>query len=126
MPAMLLYNSLVTRSLRLLVAIAILLVLPLQGIAAVTGCVCPGSDHDAVAAHGHAGTGDDHSGDHHEGHGSHANSAGCGTCCCTTAGIVASGSSGLPQLSYTAPDDAFLVTLTGTPPDELYRPPLAG
>lgn len=121
---MLLYNPLVTQSFRAIVAIAILLVLPLQGIAAAIGCACPATDHAAVAAHDHAGTGDDHPGHHHDGPDSHANSSGCGTCCCTHAGITASVFRDLPHLLYSAPKDAFLVALSGTPPDELYRPPL--
>jgi hypothetical protein len=113
-----------------LLAIAIALVLPLQGMAAVTAGVCMALHHHDVAAGA-----TDHHGDHHaQGATDQDHKSGptpgkthCGPCvaCCATASISSALQIFLPEPRAM---DAIVVqwlSPEGYQPDGLFRPPLA-
>jgi hypothetical protein len=112
------------RLLRLLLAFALALAVPLQGLAATSAGLCMAlGHHDAGVTHSHdadAGAGHHHNGDE-------PSAAHCPPCvaCCAAAAISSSG------VIVTAEEHADGVIAAGPPsfsgiqPDTLDRPPLA-
>jgi hypothetical protein len=120
-----------------ILAIAIALVVPVQGMATVMAGLCMGAGHHQDAgARGHAahgGDGSDHGAHSHDEHGLNAEAgddgktAHCAPCaaCCASASIA--GTTGVWIVSL--PSSAAYVFSQSPPPsvllDELDRPPLA-
>jgi hypothetical protein len=111
--------------LRLVVAFALALAMPLQGLASVTAGVCMAvGHHDAgtPGSHDH-GDGPDHSTPHDEG----SDSAHCAPCvaCCAAASIAPASQVFVPEVSPPAAIAAVPLLHPGSLPEELDRPPLA-
>lgn len=121
-----------------ILAIAIALVVPVQGMATVMAGLCMGAGHHQDAgAQGHAahGDGSDHGAHSHDEHGvnteagdpADGTTAHCGPCaaCCASASIA--GATGVSLVSL--PSNAAYVFSQSPPPsvllDGLDRPPLA-
>ena len=111
------------RFLRVLLAVALALTVPLQGLAAATAGMCMAlGHHDAPQAHAHDASGDDHGHDEAPAGANH-----CAPCvaCCAAAAIS-------PSVPVVVADKrADEVNVAGPPPsagiqpETLDRPPLA-
>lgn len=123
--------------LRVFVAGLLVLALPVQGFAAVSGGICMGLGHhgDAAAMHDHsapAGDQDDHAAleHHHDGDsssGKHAGDGHCAPCvaCCAAAAIAAFPPPVFADRSVTPLVPASLAAFHTIEPQRLDRPPLA-
>lgn len=119
-----------------LLALAIALALPIQGVAAITAglCMAFGEHHGAVSghddavdhsthAHTHADEADSQAhGDEGSGNGSH-----CGPCaaCCASASIAGPAKISISASASNAPYVLAQFPPPGVQPGGLYRPPLA-
>jgi hypothetical protein len=118
-----------------LLALAIALALPIQGVAAITAglCMAFGEHHGAVSGHDavdhstHSHTHGDEAdsqphGDEDSGNGSH-----CGPCtaCCASASIAGPAGISIASSASTAPYAFAQFPPLGVQPNGLFRPPLA-
>ena len=118
-----------SRLARILIALALALTVPIQGVAAATAGLCMALGHHGTGlagSHDHA-AGADHHPHQHTGSDNSAASAHCPPCvaCCAAAAI-----SSLPRISVPEPSTASVVAASeplfpGIEPDKLDRPPLA-
>jgi hypothetical protein len=101
------------RLLRLILACALALTVPIQGFAAASAGLCMALGHHDDGGHSH---GDDPAG-----------AANCAPCvaCCASAAISGSGGIALPEEGAVAVMVADTPSLAGIQPDALERPPLA-
>jgi hypothetical protein len=111
---------------RLLVAFALALAIPLQGAASVTAGICMATGHHdagAPASHDHEADGDHHSAPHDDG----SDAAHCAPCvaCCAAASIAPAAQVFLPEDSPAAAVAALPYLHPGFLPEKLDRPPLA-
>ena len=117
--------------LRLLVSVALLLAIPAQGIAAVTGSLCMAlGGHSAPqigdAPHAHDGAAHGSSHDHDTGHDDGSSQSHCGPCvaCCASAAIASVLTVPLASAIASAPLPGSLPAPEAARPDRLERPPL--
>lgn len=118
---------------RLLVVLALALVVPVQGIAAVSAGVCMALGHhggESSSVHQHSGNGYDTSpGDHHhdEGNGTDKSSAHCPPCaaCCATAAIASFPGTVAADRPATSVITEPVAMFPRVLPHRLDRPPLA-
>ncbi len=126
-----------------LIALAVAIVLPVQGMATVMAKQCmalghhQGAEahevhgqaqdslddhHDAGPSHSHSDEAGNQAGDEGSGKGSH-----CGPCtgCCASASIAGPAGVSIPSSPSDAPDVFSQLPPLGIQPDGLYRPPLA-
>jgi hypothetical protein len=119
-----------------LLAVAIALLVPLQGMSAVMAgqCMAMGHHQGAAAGHGDAHGDSAHDGHEHDGHGhghdadqADATSAPCGPCaaCCASAYIAGAMTLVIPAGASSAPYVSFQAAHPGVQPHRLDRPPLA-
>jgi hypothetical protein len=118
--------------LRLLVSVALLLAIPAQGIAAVTGSLCMalgghGAAETGDAPHAHDGAAHGSSHDHDTGHDDGSPQSHCGPCvaCCASAAIASVLTVPLASAIASAPLPSSLPAPEAARPDRLERPPLA-
>ena len=126
-----LIQSSVMQTLRLLVSVALLLAIPAQGIAAVTGSLCMAlGGHGAPAIedaqHAHDGEAHGSSHDHDSGDDDGSSQSHCGPCvaCCASAAIASVLAVPLPSAIASAPLPSSLPAPEASRPDRLERPPL--
>ena len=112
---------------RLLVAFALALSVPLQGLAAATAELCMAlGDHGGgtAASHAHDGDAADHQHDHHAGADDAAGKPHCPPCCAAAA-ISPSSQVFLPEAPAASPIGVAPPSYSAIQPDKLDRPPLA-
>src|SRR5436190_9451231 len=109
---------------RLLVALALVLAVPVQGLAAATADLCMALGHHDAAVHTHDGDGGAHQ---HHGHDSPATDKHCAPCiaCCAAAAIALSAPLVIADERADSVVAAGPRALVGIPLDTLDRPPLA-
>ena len=116
------------QTLRLLVSVALLLAVPAQGIAAVTGSVCMAlGDHGAPALDAGHGEAHENGPDHDTGHDDGSSQSHCGPCvaCCASSAIAGAPSTTLPTSSASAPRADSLPAPQTLRQGKLERPPPA-
>jgi|SRR6266404_7131557 len=107
---------------RLLIAFALTLTVPLQGLASVTAGLCTAmGHHEAAMSVGH-----DQGTDHHA-HDMDASAAHCPPCvaCCAAAAISPFTQVLIPEASVASAITALPLSFSGIQPETLDRPPLA-
>jgi len=118
-----------TKLIRLLIAFALALTIPLQGLASVTAGICMATGHHdagAPASHSHG-----HDADHAAGHSSTdsdpSSDAHCAPCvaCCAAASIAPAAQVFVAPFSAPAAIAALPFLPAGFLPEKLDRPPLA-
>jgi hypothetical protein len=118
------------RFLRLLLAFALALAIPLQGFAAVSAGICMTlGHHDSPAAHSHDGPADgEHQHQHsHDDAPSPNSAAHCAPCvaCCAAAAISSSAPVVIPDERADPVNVSLPPAFSGIQPETLDRPPLA-
>jgi hypothetical protein len=113
------------QKLRLFVTLALLVAVPMQGIAAVAGSLCMAFGETPQQAHHDDAAGSSH--DHGSGDDDGASHSHCGPCvaCCATTAIAGGVSLPLPAAVASTPQAASLPAPGTLRRDKLDRPPLA-
>jgi hypothetical protein len=116
------------KALRLLISVALLLAIPAQGIAAVTGSLCMAlGGHDAPAPQAQDGEAHGSSHDHASAHDDGDPQPHCGPCvaCCASTAIAGVPTATLPSRIASAPLADSLPAPETLRQSKLERPPLA-
>jgi hypothetical protein len=113
------------QKLRLFVTLALLVAVPVQGIAAVAGSLCMAFGETPQQAHHDDAAGSSH--DHGSGQDDSAAHSHCGPCvaCCATTAIAGALTIALPCVVASAPQAASVPAPGTLRRDKLDRPPLA-
>ena len=111
--------------LRLLLALALAVAVPLQGFAAVASGICMANEHHDGAPQSHGGDGTHpHEHDNEQAPTTNAHCPPC-VACCAAAAISSAAPLFIADESSNAVDSATPASFYGVQPDQLDRPPLA-